>query len=86
MDDIVPPEIPPGRVVHLTSEQMRQIYDRTELIDQHFDRCCAHHLDKCTYGEEYDKLYEMLVAAGVPEAKTPMSRDAFEAWMAEHLR
>lgn len=33
-DDIVPPEIPAAKIP-FTEEQLRAIYDRIELIDQH---------------------------------------------------
>lgn len=83
-DVIVPPDVPDEVVVHLAKSQMRQIYERIELIDRHFERCCAFQLDKCQYGEEYDRLYDVLQLAGIPESKTPMDRDTFEQWMTEH--
>lgn len=83
MTDIVPPDIPNSAVTRLTRQQLSDIYQRIELIDQHFDRCCAHQLDKCQYAEEYDRLYGYLVIAGLPEDKTPMQPVDFERWLSE---
>lgn len=79
--DIVPPPIPDGQVVEFTDQQLRQVYDRIELIDQHFERCCAFQRDSCHYADEYNQLYKILHLAGVPEAKTPFGRPAFEQWL-----
>lgn len=81
MTEIVPPEIPDGKVVDFTDDQLRQVYDRIELIDQHFERCCAFQKDACHYGDEYDRLYGILDLAGVPKHETPFERDEFERWL-----
>jgi hypothetical protein len=80
-DDIVGPDIPDGKVVSLTDDQLRQLYARIELIDRHFAKCCAFQMDKCHYGDEYDHLYGYLHIAGVNDAITPFGRDKFEEWM-----
>jgi len=80
--DIVPPAIPEGQVIEFTDEQLRQVYDRIELIDRHFERCCAFQQDACHYGDEYNELYKILDLAGVPSVKTPFDRTEFEEWLA----
>lgn len=84
-DDIVPPEIPDAKIP-FTDEQLRAIYARIELIDQHFDRCCAFDRDQCHYGAEHDELYGRLKLAGVPDHMTPFDRAEFEDWMASRDR
>jgi hypothetical protein len=72
---IVGPDVPPSSVT-FTDEQLREIYDRIELIDQHFERCCGFQRDYCTYGGEYNKMYDMLHLAGLEEWRTPFDRRA----------
>lgn len=79
-DDIVAPEIPDAKIP-FTDEQLRVIWARIELIDQHFARCCAFQMDRCHHGDEYNELYGRLHLAGVPQWKTPFDRDEFEAFM-----
>ena len=72
-----------GFRLDFTDEQLRAIYDRIELIDQHFEKCCGFHHDLCRYGEEFDELYKRLILAGMPDHKTPCNRSYFEQWMEE---
>ncbi len=67
--------------VTLTDEQLWQIWQRIELIDAHFEACCAFQLDKCDYDNEYNELYRYLHLAGVEQWRTPFDRDDFEAWI-----
>lgn len=83
MNDIVPPEISEGTVVELSVAQLRQIYDRVELIDRHFEKCCAFQMDSCRYGDEYNQLYGYLHLAGLDPAVTPFDRGEFEQWISE---
>lgn len=80
-NDIVGPDIPPA-MIPFTDEQLRAIWARIQLIDQHFERCCAFQRDGCHYGDESDELYGRLHMAGVEQWKTPFDNDEFEAWMA----
>jgi hypothetical protein len=80
-EDLGPPEIPQIQVVEFTDDQLRQIYDRIELISKHFERCCGSQRDVCHYDHEYDKLYQILHLAGVEEFRTPFDREEFEHWL-----
>lgn len=82
-DDIVPEDVPTSKVVNFTESAVREIYNRIELIERHFNRCCAFDMDKCRYGDEFDDLYRILQAAGMEEAKTPLSREKFEEWIGD---
>lgn len=80
-DDIIPPLIPDGKTVDFTDDQLRQVYDRIELIDKHFNRCCAAEKASCHYDGEYENLYKILGLAGLAEHKTPINREEFEQWL-----
>lgn len=82
MSDFVPPLIPDGQVVEFSDDQLRQVYDRIELIDRHFERCCGFQADICRYGDEYNELYKIIHLAGLEEHKSPFGRSEFEQWLA----
>lgn len=69
--------------VPFADTELRAIYARIELIDKHFDACCAFQMDECHYASEYNSLYERLYSAGLPSVSGPISRQRFEAWLLE---
>ena len=69
--------------IPFTDTELRAIYARIELIDKHFDACCAFQLDQCWFASEYNDLYGRLHMAGLPEVRTPIDRSGFDAWLLE---
>lgn len=68
-------------MIDLTVEQLQQIYSQIERIDEHFNICCGFRLDRCLQQDEYNRLYDLLHFAGVPEHLTPFGREKFEEWL-----
>lgn len=67
----------------MTDDQLRVVFARIELIDQHQDACCGHERDVCRYDDDYERLYDVLHLAGVPRWSASFDRAAFEAWLAD---
>lgn len=82
MDDIVGPSIPEMKM-YFTEKQLRQIWVRIQLIEQHFAKCCAFQMDRCHYADEYNEMYGRLHMAGLERWKTPFDNNEFEEWMEE---
>lgn len=82
--DIVGPDIPDRPQVDLTDAQLRQVWDRIQLIDKHFDKCCGFQMDKCRYGDEYNQMWEYLHLAGLERWKGPgvFEQAEFQVWLA----
>ena len=78
----MPPEIPDARIP-FERVQLVAIWERIELIDKHFERCCAFQMDWCHYGDEYNELYGRLHLAGVEEWRTPWDAADFWSWLNE---
>lgn len=69
-------------VVPFTVAELRAIYARIELINQHFAACCAFsQYETCKYEAEYNGLYDRLRMAGLPEEKCPIDPEPFEEWL-----
>lgn len=68
--------------IPFTEEQLRAIYARIQLINRHFDACCAFQQDGCRYGDEFNELYGRLHMAGLPEYQDVDEPADFEAWLA----
>jgi hypothetical protein len=65
--------------VPFTRLQLMKVFDHIQRIDRHFDECCGHDHDRCSYQERYDELYSILRLAGIPDELTPFGGMGEEA-------